>query len=385
MKPAQRSSRVIFAVVSASSVIALALLALPQATALASTNTTWDRVVTNASAQAGFAGAWREGAKGVIVFTSARAAKQVAVSPEVEVRILPAWHSASQLRNIESTVLGSRGRDLDHSAARFAYSYIDVKTNSIRVGLTGRTSALALAYERRYGKTVKTEEASVGPAAGVPPTTSFTVKGGQYIDNGATACSAAFSVDLSSSSVGAKGAFYTAGHCFALQDGVEDIYGSQVGTVSQRTYTNCANTCPADVEYVPMASTPLLGAYGYSTNQLSNGSRITSVDLGPYSVGEQICKMGNTSGTTCGTILATGVTVCYSTSSCFGGTLEVSIDFCHGDSGGPVYYNGAAMGIVSGRGWGSGGEPACGGAHGFASTMAGVRSAGYTTNIDVTN
>ena len=296
----------------------------------------------------------------------------------------PAAFTESELISIREELLRDRAQ-LRKIGGNFVMSYADPKLNAaVLVVEPPASAALRERMVAEYGTRVQVQEGGAGTAAGIPPLTNFNVKGGSYIDDGTWACSAAFNVDTSSYPFGTKAHFFTAGHCFELNSQLENSGGTTVGTVVQRTYRNC-QVCPADVEYVNEYYNDLTGAYGQSTNELTNGVRITSVGLGPYTVGTSLCKVGSTSGTSCGTIQQNAVSVCYEAASCFTGMLKVSNDYCHGDSGGAVYAGGAASGIVSGRTWTTGSEPACGGAMGLASTMAGVKSAGYTTNLDVTN
>lgn len=72
----------------------------------------------------------------------------------------------------------------------------------------------------------------------------------------------------------------------------------------------------------------------------------------PY-VGENLCATGQTSGTKCGKVTATNVTVNYSQGPIYG-TAQTTIAAGPGDSGGPVYNGSIGVGLVSGGPQGGG-------------------------------
>jgi hypothetical protein len=70
-------------------------------------------------------------------------------------------------------------------------------------------------------------------------------------------------------------------------------------------------------------------------------------------VGENLCATGQTSGTKCGTVTATNVTVNYREGAIYG-TTQTTISTAPGDSGGPVYNGSIGVGLVSGGPQGGG-------------------------------
>ena len=77
--------------------------------------------------------------------------------------------------------------------------------------------------------------------------------------------------------------------------------------------------------------------------------------FGSATVGMNLCMTGQTSGTTCGKVTATGVTVNYRRGVVYG-TVKTTVPAAAGDSGGPVYSGSTGVGLLSG-GPESGGSP----------------------------
>jgi Trypsin len=71
-------------------------------------------------------------------------------------------------------------------------------------------------------------------------------------------------------------------------------------------------------------------------------------------VGENLCMTGQTSGTKCGKVTATNVTVNYVPAGAVYGLTQTTIPSGPGDSGGPVYNGSIGVGLVSGGPQGGG-------------------------------
>lgn len=63
--------------------------------------------------------------------------------------------------------------------------------------------------------------------------------------------------------------------------------------------------------------------------------------------GQSICKSGSTTGLTCGTVQATGVTVNYAEGAVYG-MVQTNVCTQPGDSGGSWFSGSTAIGITSG-------------------------------------
>jgi len=338
-----------------------------------STEQLYSRVVsrTDVAKSPDFAGAWIDAKQHLTIAFAGNFAKHATEVSSItlndkRVKSVQVRYSKVELEAKQQTLMsqGTFGKGV-----RFTSSYIDPAANRIVLGIEGApaTPAFVRSLQARYGTDVTVTVAHVAPSetAALP---------GEYIDDSVWACSAAFNFN-GSPPLFPDASFLTAGHCF---DGFQNIYAFHdggwpaIGQLASRHYTGCpiTNPCSADVELISENLYPFTVAP--STNKLANGQAITSVKTTGLVVGESICKLGNTSGTTCGTITGLNYTFCYTNDSCFKSGILVSQDFCHGDSGGPVYYGSVAKGIVSGRTYTGSTEPPCGGAKGIASSMAGV-------------
>lgn len=278
------------------------------------------------------------------------------------------------------------------TGGRFVMVGIDDRTDQVvlTVAPGTATQALASALRTRFSGAVAVSEGGAAQSLGKTPKSNFTVRGGSWIDNGTWVCTSAFNLDQSKSAIynQPRASFLTAAHCFDQGDAVENGGGVYVGHVTTVTKGTCNTPCAADVEMVGEYYNAVSKVTGVSTSALSNGVHMRAVSYGPYITGSNLCKLGVTSGTTCGTVQQTNVTVCYANPyNCYSGMLLVSNDYCHGDSGGPDYAGNTAEGIVSGRTWTGSTQPACGGAKGLASSMGGVRATGSypLALLDLTN
>lgn len=191
--------------------------------------------------------------------------------------------------------------------ARLATAAIDTPANVVRLGVEGPLAAAKHNAARRYGASVVVEGRTTAPAE--------KIAAGSYLTDNTWACTAAFNIkeDPVTYLDGPKSrmSLLTAAHCFASNASVYGGPSNRAGSVTFRAWKCGANPCHADVERVLYEPSPFLEVDPpTSTNVLTNGVVIRSADLGPYAIGSQMCKLGQTSGTTCGTVKQTGAVFC---------------------------------------------------------------------------
>lgn len=155
------------------------------------------------------------------------------------------------------------------------------------------------------------------------------VYGGDAITGGGYRCSAGFNANK-----GGTDYIVDAGHCTAdvsqwdVGPSVDSHFpGSDFGLIR-----NTSGSAPGAVDL-----------YNGSTQQISSAANPTQ--------GEQVCKSGSTTGLTCGSVVATGVTVNYQQGAVTG-LAESTARVGSGDSGGPWFDGSTGLGMSSGMGGG---------------------------------
>lgn len=322
-------------------------------------------------------GAGRRGVHGRVAEHAAAVHRKY---PNVPVQVVSRARSLDQLQQVVTQLYADRGPS--SGEGHFVSAAVDVPGNVVEYGVANLTPEISQQVARKYGDAVRVVEKHVGFASTNP--------GGSYIQDAQWACTAAFNFYENPTSApfyNSQMSFLTAGHCFDGSSAVQTP-SNHDGNVTSREFNSCSGPCAADVEEVFVGSGLADVNPPTPTNRLTNNQAITANDLGPYVVGEQECKLGETSGYSCGTVTQTGATICYSdpnavSDACFSGMLIVSQDYCHGDSGGPVFSGATAKGLVSGRQWTGSTEPACGHAVGIMSTMYGVSRYYDLSRMDV--
>lgn len=151
---------------------------------------------------------------------------------------------------------------------------------------------------------------------------------GDRITTGRIICSAGFNVYA-----GSQPYVITAGHCtqgLPYWQGVGPSIDSSFGQGSDYgIIRNDSSSAPGVVDL-------------YN----GRGQRITSVG-GAY-VGEQVCKSGQTTGLTCGSVQGLNQTVHYADGTTVYGLIQTNVYSDHGDSGGPLFDGSTGLGTVSG-------------------------------------
>ncbi|NWF29072.1 S1 family peptidase [Streptomyces sp. PKU-EA00015] len=244
-------------------------------------------------------------AAGIVAVTSAGLPTAGAASPEV--------YSATQLSRVSDAVLeagvGGTAWHVDEASGRVV---VTADSTVSRAGIAKLKKAAgadagALRIERDSG--VFTPLGSAGDA----------IYGSGY------RCSLGFNVVSGNTYY-----FLTAGHC---------------GDVARNWYTNSSQTTligPTVGSSFPGNDYALVR---YDNASLSHPGGFSAADA--Y-VGEPVKRTGSTTGTHSGTVTALDVTVHYSGGGTVRGMIQTNVCAEPGDSGGPLYDGGKALGITSG-------------------------------------
>ncbi|MFF8845246.1 S1 family peptidase [Streptomyces sp. NPDC015127] len=163
------------------------------------------------------------------------------------------------------------------------------------------------------------------------------LEGGDAVFGGGARCSLGFNVTTQD---GAPG-FLTAGHCgVAADQWSEDANGAPIGTVQAATF-------PGDGDFAlvtyddPATQAP-------SRVDLGNGQTLDIVGVDDAAVGQQVFRMGSTTGLADGRVTGLNATVNYPEGTVTG---LIQTDVCAepGDSGGALFTReGIAIGLTSG-------------------------------------
>ena len=201
---------------------------------------------------------------------------------------------------------------------------VDARTNQVVVTISSSApAAKAAALEKtaaRYGSAVRVQRAGTGFRT--------TLEGGEAIyTNTGGRCSAGFNT---------TGGVLTAGHCTA---------GYPSWTVSGGGYLgeSAGSSFPGN-DYGLISNT---GQPAYGSVYLYGGGSQSITGAGDAVAGQSICKSGSTTGVTCGSVLATGVTVNYAEGAVYD-TVQTNVCVQPGDSGGSWFSGSTAIGITSG-------------------------------------
>ncbi|MFC8310978.1 S1 family peptidase [Streptomyces olivaceus] len=240
---------------------------------------------------------------------------------------------------------------------------IDPRTNKILV--TADSTVTGEKWDRlestvgRLGSGMATLEKSAG-------TFKTFVSGGDAIFGGGARCSLGFNVTAGDDSP----AFLTAGHCGVAADAWSDAQdGQPIGTVDQAvfpgegdfalvTYDDPATEAPSEVNL------------GDQTLQISGAAEAT--------VGEQVFRMGSTTGLADGQVLGLDATVNYPEGT-VSGLIQTDVCAEPGDSGGSLFtQDGLAIGLTSG----GSGDCTAGGETFFQPVTTALEAVGATLGDD---
>jgi streptogrisin C len=204
----------------------------------------------------------------------------------------------------------------------------------------------------RFGSLLAHERADSAPqvAACNFPNCDSPLRGGVNIHG----CTAGF---ITQSKVDTKKYVLTAGHCVD-DGGTKHTHLANLDEVDIGPVHNYTFGPGGDMGIIRILDTgywdPKAWVYvtasngGYPTTK-NESYTISGTGYSSALIGEYLCKTGKTSGTTCGKVEAIGVTVNYSASGVtVHGLGRAKIHTCKGDSGGPLYVQHIAYGLVSG-------------------------------------
>ncbi|GAA1844977.1 S1 family peptidase [Actinomadura bangladeshensis] len=158
--------------------------------------------------------------------------------------------------------------------------------------------------------------------------------GGDPIFGQGARCSLGFNVKR-----GQQDFFLTAGHCGnAVRDWTADAQGGQPlgGTVQSSFPGN-------DFALVQVDQ----GAAGEGAVNLYNGRAVDITQAGEAVVGQRVARSGSTTGVHTGRVLATDATVNFAEGTVTG-MIQTNVCAEPGDSGGPLFAGGTALGLTSG-------------------------------------
>lgn len=200
---------------------------------------------------------------------------------------------------------------------------VDPVTDKVVLTLSDATpdagAAQLRATANRFGDMVRIEHIS-------QPLTEQ-VYDGDSISTGQIICSAGFNVTK-----GGQNYIITAGHCtqgLPSWQGIGPSVDSQFPGNDFGIIRNDSSSAPGAVNMYDGSTQP-----------------ITSV--GDATVGEQVCKSGQTTNLTCGTVQALNQTVHYADGASVSGLIQTDVTCDHGDSGGPLFDGSTGLGTVSG-------------------------------------
>ncbi|WP_433472491.1 S1 family peptidase [Spirillospora sp. CA-142024] len=206
---------------------------------------------------------------------------------------------------------------------------VDPATSKVTVWtddtVTGRRMAAVQRTARQMGTAIRMVR--------IPGKLRTFALGGDAIFGGGARCSLGFNVKR-----GQQDFFLTAGHCGnEVQNWTADQQGAEaVGT-----------TVESDFPGNDFALVQSEGEAGQSAVNLYNGQAQEITEAGEAVVGQEVLRSGSTTGVHDGTVTATNATVNFAEGS-VSGMIQTTVCAEPGDSGGPLFADGAALGLTSG-------------------------------------
>ncbi|WP_037559604.1 S1 family peptidase [Spirillospora albida] len=192
--------------------------------------------------------------------------------------------------------------------------------------VTGARMAAVRGAARRLGTTVRMVR--------IPGRLRPLALGGDAIFGGGSRCSLGFNVKR-----GGQDFFLTAGHCGNI---VRTWTADQQG--AQPAGTTVRSSFPGD-DFALVRSAP--GAAGEGEVNLYNGRTQDITRAGDAVVGQRVTRSGSTTGVSTGRVTAVGATVNFPEGTVTG-MIQTTVCAEPGDSGGPLFSGGTALGLTSG-------------------------------------
>lgn len=274
-------------------------------------------------------------------------------------------HSQKEI-NAASTWLGERIAAVNATAPNALGSYSDVSASTVTLtlprqgGLTATQSQLVVDAQRRYGTLLRTQldDTAVAPAQCGRLTCTPPLRAGVQIKNPSASCTLGF---LARSNSDNKLYAFTAGHCHydssrtsnwtSQFDGADHV----IGKVHNYVYGNLGDAAIIAVNNpapYPQGWGPRAWVLVHSSADTAHNESYPIRAYDSPVLNSRVCKTGYAGGTDCGTYYQQDVTATYTNDD---GTKTTMValqraNFCvyPGDSGGPVYANNTAYGLVSG-------------------------------------
>lgn len=215
---------------------------------------------------------------------------------------------------------------------------------------TAKQRAYATAAAAKYGSALRVVTRDERPAAMACPSRNACdrpLQGGVHIHaNNGTTCTGGFNVQG-----GGRKWMLTAGHCLYYagfnpwqywltknSNGSNRTFG---GAVQYWWYGGSAGRDFALISVDNAAENPQPTIFADSSGRSITGTSTAVVGL-------YLCKSGQTTGYRCGNVTSTSVTVSYTDGVTLRDMIRADIYTCKGDSGGPVFANFSAYGLLSG-------------------------------------
>ncbi|MFF0024709.1 S1 family peptidase [Streptomyces sp. NPDC005496] len=329
------------AAIAAGSVVALGAAALVLPNAMASQTDQADAPRTFKAADASdvaaqlasrlgdaFAGSYYDAGRQQIIINV------VGDDSEVVNEIREAGAVPNQVDNSTATLkAAARTLRTDATIPGTAWS-VDPKTNEIRVTAD---STVTGARWNQLTSTVKSLGSDVATVKRSSGTFKTFVEGGDAIFGGGARCSLGFNVTADDGSP----AFLTAGHCgVAAAEWSDAQDGAPIATVDQATFPGAGDF--ALVKYDdPNTEAP-------STVDVGDGKTVEIAQAAEATVGQQVLRMGSTTGLNDGSVTGLDATVNYPEGT-VAGLIQTDVCAEPGDSGGSLFtQDGSAIGLTSG-------------------------------------
>ena len=221
-------------------------------------------------------------------------------------------------------------RALDRSAAFGGIAYgIDTRSNQVLVtidsSVTGAHLAVVRGLAQRFGSAVRVERVS-GTFG------TLAVEGGDAIYGSKYRCSLGFNVRSGSTYY-----FLTAGHCGKAEATwwTSSNHSTLLGSTVSATFPG------KDYSLVKYAAS-------YTPDATGRAGNVDITSAANAFVGETVTRDGSTTGIHSGKVTALNVTVKYQGGGTVRGLIQTTVCAEPGDSGGPLYDGGKAIGLTSG-------------------------------------
>ncbi|MBA2946037.1 S1 family peptidase [Streptomyces himalayensis] len=251
--------------------------------------------------------------------------------------IVQAKKAGAAVRSVQNSLstLKSGAQTLKQQAAIPGTAWaVDPRTNQILVTadrtVTGESWDTLESTVRSLGEGVARIQKSAGEFK------TF-VEGGDAIFGGGARCSLGFNVTTEDGSPG----FLTAGHCGVAAEQWSDAQdGAPIGTVQAATF-------PGDGDFA-LVTYDDPATQAASAVDVGNGQLVEIQQAAEAAVGQQVFRMGSTTGLRDGTVTGLDATVNYPEGTVTG---LIQTDVCAepGDSGGALFTeDGSAIGLTSG-------------------------------------